>query len=80
MSGDEDWYNTLPMPLSERRAATLRRLAEVDQRIREDELRVADPLLSESERRIASAQLDFRRKAVGRVEAMLGESDDSESF
>jgi len=63
------------MALSERRAATLRLLAEVDQKIREDELRASDPLLSESERRIASAQLDFRRKAVGRVEAMLAESD-----
>jgi hypothetical protein len=43
-------------------------------------LRAFDPLLSESERLIASAQLDFRPKAVGRVEAMLGESDDAASF
>jgi hypothetical protein len=59
------------MTPSERRTARIRLLAKIDQEITEAEFLASSPLLDPDERRYAQVQLDFRRKAVERVEAML---------
>jgi hypothetical protein len=56
---------------TERRAKLIRLLATIDQQIAEMESLASDAELTESERRYATAQLDFQRRAVKRVEAML---------
>jgi hypothetical protein len=61
------------MTPSERRTACIRLLAHIDQQIAEAEALASDESLDADERRFAKVQLDFRRRAVERVEAMLGE-------
>lgn len=61
------------MTLSERRTACIRLLAQIDQQIAEAETLADDADLDAGEREFARAQLDFRRRAVERVQAMLGE-------
>jgi hypothetical protein len=53
------------------RVKLLRLLAEIDQQIRESDLRMADGSASEHERHVASAWSSFRRRARARIEAML---------
>jgi hypothetical protein len=60
--------------MTDRRARLLALLARLDQGIREAESLASDPLLDPDERRYAAVHLDFRRKAVERVEAMLGKA------
>jgi len=61
------------MTPSERRTRLIRLLACIDQQIAEAEALVSDPALGAEERGYAEAQLSFRRRAVERVEAMLGD-------
>jgi hypothetical protein len=59
--------------MPESRTKLLRMLAEIDQQIREEaESLASDATLSDDDREFAAVQLDFRRDAVKRVEAMLG--------
>jgi len=62
----------------QRRTALIRLLAKIDQQIREAESLASDGTLSDDDRRFAAVQLDFRREAVKRVEAMLGKLDSRE--
>ena len=58
--------------MPESRTKLLRMLAEIDQQIREAESLASDATLSDDDREFTAVQLDFRRDAVKRVEAMLG--------
>jgi hypothetical protein len=54
-----------------RRKYLLRLLAQLDQQIAETESLSRDPRLTDGEHRLIASQLDYRRNAVLRVEAML---------
>jgi len=60
------------MTPTERRAALIQLLASIDQQIAEAERLTSYASLDAGDRGFAAAQLDFRRKAVKRVEVVLG--------
>jgi hypothetical protein len=62
------------MTPSERHTRLIRLLAHIDQQIAEAESLASDASLDADERERAGAQLSFQRRAVERVEAMLGEA------
>ena len=56
---------------AKRRIALIRLMAEIDQQISAAEDLAFNPMLTRAEREYAVAQLEYRRKVVGRVEKML---------
>ena len=67
------------MTPTERRTALIRLLARFDQEIREVEDLACDPGRCERDRNLAAEQLDFRRRAVIRVEGLWTELSERES-
>lgn len=63
------------MTPSERQTALLRLLASIDQQIADAEELAKDGDLPIGERAYAEAQLEFRRRAVERIEMMLGQKE-----
>ncbi len=61
------------MTPAERHTRLVHLLAHIDQQIAEAESLAADESLDAYDRECAEAQLSFQRRAVMRVEAMLGE-------
>jgi len=59
------------MKSSERRAAAIRLLAEIDQREREEASIAADSSMASRERRWARAYRDFYRRSAARVERLI---------
>ena len=58
--------------MSARRRALIRLVAQIDQQIADARSLAADKRLSQGERLVAKAELEFRQKAIKQVEAMLG--------
>ena len=59
--------------MPDRREQLLRLLAEIDQQNREAESLASDDMLSDDDRNFAAVQLEFRRRALDRVEKLLSE-------